>query len=163
MLISRSNIFWLWKVGKGYRLQTFLNTLLGILIVGADLLFVWSTKLAVDIATKNNTSVPLSSAFMLLGGVIVVQILLGLASRWIKATLGVESLNKMHSNFFNILLNSDWRKLRKFHTGDLTNRLQRDASEITSFITESLPTLITTIIKFVAAFTFLYIMDSTLA
>ena len=163
MLISTANIRWLWKVGKSYRLQAALNTLLGILIVGADLLFVWCTKLAVDIATKNNTSVSLVTAFSLLAGVIVTQILLGLASKWVKATLGVKSLNKMHSSFFTLLLNSDWRKLRAFHTGDLTNRLQRDASEITSFLTESLPTLVTTLIKFTAAFAFLYIMDSTLA
>lgn len=163
MLISKSNIHWLWKVGKSYRLQAVINTLLGILIVGADLLFVWSTKLAVDIATKSNTSVSLTTAFTLLAGVIMAQILLGIASRWVKATLGVQSLNKMHSCFFSLLLNSDWRKLRTFHTGDLINRLQRDASEITNFLTESLPTLVTTIIKFVAAFAFLYIMDSTLA
>lgn len=163
MLISTANIHWLWKVGKGYRLQAVINTLLGILIVGADLLFVWSTKLAVDIATKANQSVSLTTAFALLVGVIIAQILLGIASRWVKATLGVRSLNKMHSNFFTLLLNSDWRNLRTFHTGDLINRLQRDASEVTNFLTESLPTLVTTIIKFVAAFAFLYVMDSTLA
>lgn len=163
MLISRSNILWLWKVGKGYRLQAAINTLLGMLIVGADLLFVWCTKLAVDIATKNNTSVSLTTAFAMLASVIIAQILLGLASKWVKATLGVKSLNRMHSRFFTLLLNSDWRKLREFHTGDLTNRLQRDASEITGFLTESLPTLVTTIIKFIAAFAFLYFMDSTLA
>lgn len=163
MLISKSNIQWLWTVGKSYRLQALLNTLLGILIVGADLLFVWSTKLAVDIATKANTSVTLSTAFMLLAGVILLQIILGIASRWVKATLGVKSLNRMHSSFFHLLLNSDWRKLRGFHTGDLTNRLQRDASEVTNFLTESLPTLVTTLIKFTAAFVFLYVMDSTLA
>ena len=153
----------MWTVGKSYRLQAIINTLLGILIVGADLLFVWSTKLAVDIATKANTSVSLSTAFALLACVIVLQIVLGIASRWVKATLGVKSLNKMHSSFFNLLLNSDWRKLRSFHTGDLTNRLQRDASEVTNFLTESLPTLVTTLIKFTAAFAFLYVMDSTLA
>ncbi len=163
MLISKSNIQWLWMVGKSYRLQALLNTLLGILIVGADLLFVWSTKLAVDIATKANTSVTLSTAFMLLAGVILLQIILGIASRWVKATLGVKSLNRMHSSFFHLLLNSDWRKLRGFHTGDLTNRLQRDASEVTNFLTESLPTLVTTLIKFTAAFVFLYVMDSMLA
>jgi ABC-type multidrug transport system fused ATPase/permease subunit len=163
MLISKSNIQWLWTVGKSYRLQALLNTLLGILIVGADLLFVWSTKLAVDIATKANTSVTLSTAFMLLAGVILLQIILGIASRWVKATLGVKSLNRMHSSFFHLLLNSDWRKLRGFHTGDLTNRLQRDASEVTNFLTESLPTLVTTLIKFTAAFVFLYAMDSMLA
>ena len=163
MIISTSNIRWLWRIGKSYRLQATLNALLGLLIVGADLLFVWSTKLAVDIATKANTSVSLSTAFALLAGVIVAQILLGIASRWIKATLGVKSLNKMHSSFFSLLLCSDWRKLRMFHTGDLTNRLQRDASEVTNFLTESLPSLLTTIVKFIAAFAFLYIMDSTLA
>ena len=92
MLISRSNILWLWLIGKGYRLQATINTLLGILIVGADLLFVWTTKLAVDIATKSNTSVSLNTAFALLICVILLQILLGIASRWVKATLGVKSL-----------------------------------------------------------------------
>lgn len=163
MIISFSNIRWLWNISRSYRLQAILNLLLGTLIIGIDLLFIWATKLAVDVATGTNTSTTLSGAYILLCIIIISQILLGIASRWIKATLGVKSINKTHCRFFSQLLFSDWRNLRKYHSGDLINRLQRDATEITSFVTESLPTLFTTVIKFIAAFVFLYVMDSTLA
>lgn len=82
---------WLWTIGKGYRVQAILNAVIGLLVVAADLSFVWATKLAVDIATHVNRNVGLDTAFLLLVGIIVLQISLGIASRWVRATLGVEA------------------------------------------------------------------------
>lgn len=56
---------WTWTTWKGYRLQAALNTLVGLLLVGSDLAFVWSTKMAVDIATHVETRFTLTFALTL--------------------------------------------------------------------------------------------------
>lgn len=51
--------------------------LIGSLIVLSDLAFVWATKLAIDIATKENTALPLPAAISLLIGIIILQAVAG--------------------------------------------------------------------------------------
>ena len=85
---------------KGHRLQTTLNTLVGVALVFLDLAFVWTTKLAVDVATHNNNTVTLTQAFWLIALVMFVRILLSLSSRWIRAILGVKAQNSMRRHIF---------------------------------------------------------------
>ena len=60
-----------------HRLQVTLNVVIGLLLVAADLAFVWCTKLTIDIATHVRTDVSLSVAVGALVAIVVVQ--LGLA------------------------------------------------------------------------------------
>jgi ABC-type multidrug transport system fused ATPase/permease subunit len=154
---------WLWKTSKGFRKHAFLNISLGLFLVGADLLFVWLTKLTIDIATKVNHTMDLTTSIVLLAGIMLTQIALGIAHRWITATLGVGALNRMQRKIYTQILNTDWAMLKKFHTGDITNRIQKDTVEITKFIVEQAPSFITTIAKLIGAFAMLYVMDSRLA
>ena len=86
---------WLWNTWKGYRAQAFLNTIVGIVMVLTDLLFVYATKLSIDIATGSENRFSLSQTIGLLISVILLQLLLRIASRWIRATLGVKAQNRM--------------------------------------------------------------------
>ncbi len=160
---SRQLLIWSWDTSKNYRLQAVLNTLIGILLVATDLLFVWATKLAVDIATHVNTHHSLNFAISLLVAIVVIQILLRIASRWVRALLGVEAFNKMQLSLFSGLLGAQWRELRRFHSADLINRIEHDARQVVAFLTENLPALITTCMQFLGAFLFLFFMDRTLA
>ena len=164
MLSSLRNIsLWYWTEGKKYRLQAVLNTTVGILLVLSDLAFVASTKLSVDIATGVEKQTSLSTAILLLVSIIALQLLLGICSRWIRATLGVKSRNLMQCRIFERLLLSDWKSLKSFHTGNLINRIERDVNDIVTFLTEHIPNLLTTCVQFLGAFLFLFWMDSTLA
>lgn len=154
---------WLWKSSRGYRVQILLNILLGLLGVAANLFFVWATKLTIDIATHTNTRTNLNTAITLLIITFAAQIVLGIASRCVRATLGVSARNRMQISLFSKLLSSNWRKLREFHTGNLLNRIEQDVRDEVTFITESLPSFITTCMQFLGAFCFLFWMDSTLA
>lgn len=154
---------WLWHTWRGYRLQAILNSVIGLVLVLSDLAFVWCTKFAVDIATRCDTSHSLSFALVLLGSVITLQIVLGVASRWIRATLGVKAQNKMQKHIFRHLLDSKWKDMKKFHSGNILNRIERDVTDIVSFLTESIPSFINTIVQFLGAFTFLFLMDGQLA
>lgn len=148
---------------KGYNLQATLNTIVGVLLVFLDLAFVWATKLAVDAATHQTQACTLNQALVLIGSIMLLRILTSLSSRWISAILGVKAQNRMRQHIFTKLLQGQWATLKTFHTGNLTNRLERDVNDVVSFATESIPSFITTFTQFVGAFFFLFFMDSTLA
>ena len=148
---------------KAYKLQATLNTIVGVLLVFLDLAFVWATKLAVDAATHQTQACTLNQALVLIGTIMLLRILTSLSSRWISAILGVKAQNRMRQHIFTKLLQGQWATLKTFHTGNLTNRLERDVNDVVSFATESIPSFITTFTQFVGAFFFLFFMDSTLA
>ena len=148
---------------RGHSLQITLNTTVGILLVLLDLAFVWATKLAIDVATHNTTAVTLHQAFLLIALIMFTRIVLGLSSRWIRAILGVKAQTSMRQHLFNRLLRCKWTELKTYHTGNLTNRIEHDVNDVVNFVTESIPSFITTLAQFIGAFFFLFFMDSTLA
>ncbi len=159
----RTLALWMWQRWKGFRTQAVLNTLIGLLIVLLDLGFVWGTKLAIDIATDVDKTTPLNYALTLLVAIVLVELLLGIVARWIRAILGVKAQNKMRRSLFEHLLCSKWRGLRKFHSGNVINRMERDVNDVIVFLTEAFPSFISTCVQFVGAFLFLFWMDRTLA
>lgn len=163
-LTSSKDIFiWLYNTWKGYKLQTIINIVIGILLVFTDLAFVWGTKLCIDIATHNNTRFSLKSAITLLIILLITQLLLSYASKWVKATLGAKSTCQMQKDNYRHLLQCDWSALKQYHSGDILNRLEKDIDSIVTFLTESIPSLLATVTRLIGAFLILYIMNKTLA
>ena len=154
---------YLFNLFGGHKLQVTLNTLLGVTLVFLDLAFVWGTKLVIDIATHHNQQMSLTHAFILIALIMILRITLGLSSRWIRATLGVDAQNDMQQQLFARLMRSEWIALKTYHSGHLTNRMERDVRDVVNFITEDIPNLVTTLVQFIGAFLFLFFMDSTLA
>ena len=154
---------WMWGVMKQNRVQAFLNTFIGICIVGLDLMFVWCTKLVIDIVTGQSNDFSFSTGAVFLVAVIVLQIAFAYAGRWVRAVLGVKAQNAMQKRVFSSIIMSRWDGLEQFHSGDVLNRIEKDVKEIVDFTSESVPTIITTLIKLVCAFLFLFYMDRLLA
>ena len=148
---------------QGYRTQALMNVVIGLGVVALDLLFVWATKLAIDIATGIDTQFSLKWAIFLLVCFACGQVGLGICSRWVSAVLGVRAQNKIQHDLYARLLGSGWRELRAYHTGNLLNRLETDVYTVITLLTENFPSFFTTIVKFLGAFLFLFWMDKTLA
>lgn len=159
---TKKLLIWLWSTAKSYRLQAGMNTVIGCSAVLLDFAFIWATKMAIDIATGKAEG-HLSTAGWLLTGIVVLQVLIGLSSRWIRALLGVKAQNTMQQRIFVSLLDSQWKALEKRHTGDMLNRLERDVSDVVRTITETTPGMIAVLFRLVGAFFFLYSMDTFLA
>ena len=136
---------------------------MGVIGVALDFSFIAATKLAVDIATGANTALPLRLAAVLLICIMVSQIGLGFARRWVAALLGVRSQNLMQLRLFRHIMQCEWNGLEQRHSGDVLNRLERDVSDVTSVITETAPSLLGVLVRLVGAFFFLYSMDAMLA
>ncbi|MCD8317393.1 MAG: ABC transporter ATP-binding protein/permease [Paraprevotella sp.] len=153
---------WLWNILRRHRLQVGLNTGLGCLSVGLDFLFIVATKWAIDLAT-HKASGSLFLAAVSLTGILLCQIGINFASRWIKAILGIKAQNHMQQFYFDRLLHSRWQERNSRHSGDILNRLERDVTDVVNAVTETAPSLIAIFIRMTGAFLFLYSMDARLA
>lgn len=155
---------WLLRVSREFRLQIVLNLLIGLSYVVCGLLIVWATKLCVDVATgvPHGDWTLLSSSIVLVV-LMVLDVMMGFAARWVKALLSVRSNNNLQERIYHHLLTTDWQVLHREHSGQLISRLTRDVNEVSGFLSDQMPNLIATIVQFIGAFSFLYLMDSRLA
>lgn len=153
---------WFWHTAKPYRLQATLNAVIGVISVASDFAFIAATKLAIDIATGRDAH-SLTMAAVCLAAIIILQLGIGFARRWIGALLGVKAQNRMQHTLFSRLLQSEWNGLEQRHSGDIMNRLERDVSEVTTVITETAPSTLSVLVRLTGAFLYLHTMDARLA
>ena len=143
-----------WKVA--------LSGLLGLLEVVFSLSFVWLSKRVVDVATGVDSSMSLGRAMMAFAGVMLAQVLVNVASRYWSGYLEVISRNRTRSAVFAKVMNSIWTGRDRLHSGDTVNRLEEDIRVVIEFITSSLPEIIVTICRFIAATIFLFTLSPDL-
>ncbi len=173
---TRELLTWFGHILWSVRLQSFINMMSGVVRVALDFAFIWATKQAIDIATHSSQPVAsdqlstfsfhlttLSEAGILLVVIMLLQMSLGYAGRWIAALLGVEAQNRMQRRLFEHLLRSEWRGREVRHSGDVLNRLVSDNTTVVSVMTDTLPQALAVTVRLIAAFFFLYSMDAMLA
>lgn len=143
-------------------MQAVLNALTGVVGVALDFSFIYASKWAIDIATGRATA-PLLWAALLLLLLLVLQVSLGYARRWIAAILGVRSQNILQMRLFKHLMDSQWMGRDGRHSGDVLNRLERDVYDVSDTITETLPSALCVVVRLVGAFCFLCTMNVRVA
>lgn len=160
---------WMWIRSKGIHIAVVVNILLGFLLVGLNLFFIWVCKRLIDIATGAIT--PASGAVyntILIYCVIMVIVMLArVVISAFAARLENTTYSKMNfiirSYLFSNLLQSQWHGKEKIHTGDTMNRIFSDVDNVTKLIADEFPSFFTTLFQLAAAFIFLAIMDLRLA
>lgn len=153
---------WFWRTSRGIRMKSVVNIILGLFVVALDFAFIWATKMTIDTATGQDGH-PLWVGCALLVGIGLVNISISFARQWSSALLGVKSQNLMQLRAFARLMHSVWTGKEQFHSGDVMNRLIRDANEITAIITDTLPAALCVCVRLVFAFIYLFHFDSWLA
>ena len=153
---------WLWTAWKGNRLQAVLNASIGLLGVVLSLCTVWAMQRAIDTASGVREG-SLYWAVAVMGFIILGEFALGISRVWIKNILGVRAQNRMQKQMLARLLRSEWRGREAMHSGDVINRLEQDVRQVIDFLTETLPSVLSTLAMFIGAFTYLLQMDVWLA
>jgi ABC-type multidrug transport system fused ATPase/permease subunit len=169
---------WLWRALKGNRLQAILNASIGLMGVALSLASVWAMQRAIDIAAKGfaaSTSADAANfelstvncelywAVGVMAILILGEFALGISRVWVKNILGIKAQNRMQQQMLSRLLRSEWRGREAMHSGDIINRLEQDVRHVVSFLTETLPSTLSTIAMFIGAFVYLLQMDTWLA
>ena len=153
---------WLWRALRGNRLQATLNASIGLMGVVLSLLSVWAMQRAIDTASgAREGSVYWAVGIMAL--LILGEFALGISRVWIRNILGIKAQNRMQQQMLGRLLRSEWRGREAMHSGDVINRLEQDVRHVVTFLTETLPSTLSTIAMFIGAFVYLLQMDAWLA
>lgn len=158
----RGYIKWLWRAAEGVRRRIAVQALIGLLHVALSLLYVWTSKQLVDIATSRiEGNMYIFIAMMV--GCIASQIFLSAAVSRMEVETEIDMKNRLRYRFFSHIMASRWSGGGKMHTGDVMNRLLEDVDSIANTVSVVVPQTLVTIIQFFSALTFLSIMDYRLA
>ncbi len=159
---ARQIFRWLWRALKGNRLQAVLNASIGLLGVVLSLSSVWAMQRAIDTASGvREGSIYWAVGVMAL--LILGEFALGISRVWVKNILGIRAQNRMQQQLLARLLRSEWRGREAMHSGDIINRLEQDVRHVVTFLTETLPSTLSTVAMFCGAFVYLLQMDTWLA
>ena len=153
---------WLWQAWRGNRRQAILNVCAGIAGVVLSLLFVNTMQRSIDIASGAEEG----SLYLWVSAMAVIMFAefgVNISRIWIKNILGIKAQNEMQRQMLNRLLRAEWKGRDRHHSGDITNRLENDVSTVVTFLTETLPNMLSTLLMFIGAFTYLCLMDYMLA
>ena len=153
---------WLWQACRGNRTQASLNAATGMASVVLSLASVWAMQRAIDIAAGYRIG-NLYLAVAIMAALILADFGVNVSRIWIKNILGVKAQNRMQRTVLDRLLRAEWKGKESHHSGDITNRLENDVAVVVTFITETLPNTLSTLLLFIGAFLYLMSMDALLA
>ena len=153
---------WLWDVLRGNRLQAVLNAAIGLLGVVLGLGSVWAMQRAIDTAAGAREG-SIYWAVALMAVLILGEFALSVSRVWIRNILGIKAQNRMQQRILARVLRSEWRGREAMHSGDVINRLEEDVKTVVTFLTETLPSTLSTVAMFIGAFVYLLQMDTWLA
>lgn len=159
---AREIFRWLWHAWKGNRLQAVLNAVIGLVSVVVSLSSVWAVQHAIDVAS-HATEGNIYWAVAIMGGLILCDFALNIASVWVQNILGVKAQNRMQQQILDRLLRSEWHGKESRHSGDVLNRLEFDVNSVVVFLTQTIPGALSTLALFLGAFIYLCNLDWRLA
>ena len=153
---------WLWRALRGNRLQAVLNASIGLLGVALSLASVWAMQRAIDTASGVREG-SIYAAVGIMAALILGEFALGISRVWVKNILGIHAQNRMQQQLMARLLRSEWRGREAMHSGDILSRLEQDVRQVVTFLTETMPSTLSTVAMFCGAFVYLLQMDTWLA
>ena len=159
--MKTEQIKYIWEVSHGQRGRILLSCLTGIIGVAVSLVFIYASKVVIDIATGAAIG-SLTNAAILTIALLIAQLLCGAVDTWLSTRMQVETGNALRHRLFSRLLQSRWNELERFHTGDIVNRVEQDTASIVELLTSTIPAFIVTIVQLIAAFVFFCFLDPSL-
>lgn len=153
---------WLWRRWSGNHLQAVLNAAIGIADVALSLAQVWAVKHAIDVASGNATG-SIYWAVAAMAALILCSFAVNITGVWVRNILGIRAQNRMQQQMLGRIMQSEWHSRSHHHSGDILNRLEFDVSTVVTFLTETIPSTLSTVMMFVGAFFCLFAMDRVLA
>ncbi|HOV35090.1 MAG TPA: ABC transporter ATP-binding protein [Paludibacteraceae bacterium] len=147
---------------KGFRRHLTAIVLIGIAEVGLSLLFVWFSKIIIDIATGARTGILLQYAVFLIL-LIATQIMLRMLDVRLRNITEVRLGNTIRHTVFSHLLYARWEDLPTLHSGDVLTRIIRDTDDVVNVLVTAFPLTISALVQFIGAVVLLFVLDPVLA
>lgn len=154
-------ILWMWKQISGTRRVIMFSTFLGVIRVASSMFFIWISKEMIDSAVENRGNIMIFALGLII--TMFIEILCTSGQGYLLVRAEAYTSNKLRFKLFDKALNGIWTGKEKWHSGDVVNRLEEDVRVMTNMLCGVLPGTLVTLMQFIAAFIFLWTMNSSLA
>ncbi len=158
----RSASKWLYSHSATIHTSLFVSSLMRTCSIACSLLFIYVSKVLIDIVTGKSDA-PLNSTIALLIACVLVQIIFSVYTSRIETLASVRIKNKLREILFSRAMIARWQGRGTHHSGDLTNRLIEDVRVVGQMLCTEIPNLVSTCFQLLGAFIFLLYLEPKLA
>ena len=155
---------WKWLLGyvSKYRLQIVLYVVIGLISTGMGLGSSVASKYLIDaVVSHNNDTIFKSAAFAV--GLGVTQFFVGAIVSRIAGVVGTKISMEIRSGVYEHITYSKWENIRKYHSGELLNRIEGDVGAVSNSIVSYIPSVFTKLAQFVGCLAVVLYYDPTMA
>ena len=157
----RKYALWFLRQMKVIKLQVLVRIIAGLTQVGFGLLLVWLCRRFIDEAIWKGNIVKETIVLFAVTG-----ILIGLRQvvYYLSNMMEVTEQNAIRKRLFRLVLGRQmYADTRTLHSGDVSQRLDRDISEVVKITTGVLPSIVVTSVQLAGAFLLMHSIDTVLA
>ncbi len=160
-------IRWIVRTVRPYSVSMALIFLCHVLLALCSVVYVYICKKLVDAAVAIFSGDADAGEIAVLAAVFVfmavMRVVLNASRTYIQSKTEIRMKNDLRRRLFDILLRMQYDGSRRYHSGDIINRVQEDVRVVSSAYAVSLPNLAGTALQFMAALAFLLYLDLNLA
>ena len=156
-------VVWLWENTRGIRLNTLVRILAGIGRVSFGLLMVWLCKKFIDETVRTGSTRDILLMIGLLVTVVLISIVCRQAYYYLTVKAEAIQTTNIRLRIFGHLLRRQMFDQNDMHSGDVTSRLEKDISTVSTASSNILPELCVTTFQLIGAFLLMESMDARLA
>lgn len=153
---------WLLRYASKYRMQIIFYVFIGLLSTAMGLGASIASKYLIDSVVSRNSDTIVKSAVtaVALG---ITQILVSAAISRLAGVVGSKISMEIRSGVYEHVTYSKWEDIRKYHSGDLLNRIEGDVGTVSSSIVSFIPNIFTTSAQFLGCLAVVLYYDPTMA
>ena len=153
---------WLLHYISKYRLQIVFYVVIGLVSTALGLGTSIASKYLIDSVISHNRDTIVGSAVIAVSFA-VTQILVGAAASRLSAIVSSKISMEIRSGVYEHIIYTKWEDFRKFHSGDLLNRIEGDVAAVSGSIVNYIPSLITKGAQFIGCLLIVLYYDPTMA
>lgn len=146
-----NNMKWLYYNMNGYKMSVLLLTILFSIVSLSNIAVAIISKKLVDAATLGDREF-VYGLILVYAVFVLSEIVLDSFNSFMNTNIWQKLSIKIRIGLFKKLLNTTWLDFNKLHSGDYVSRLTQDTSVITSGLVDDIPQILSSLIKFIAAF-----------
>lgn len=153
---------WLFQYALKYRYQIILYMVIGVISIAMGLGTSVVSKFLIDaVVGRNAAAILRSGAIVISFG--LLQIVVNKLTTRISTVVGTQINNEVRGSIYEHIVFSEWEPIKKYHSGELINRLEGDANTISGSIVSFMPNVFTRSLQFVGCLAIVCYYDPVMA
>lgn len=153
---------WLMHYASKYRMQIALYVVIGIVSTVMGLGSAVASKHLIDSVIAHNENLIVRSASLAIGLSVAKAIVGAVVSR-IATVVGTKISNEIRENVYEHITFSKWENIRKYHSGDLLNRIEGDVNSVSNSVINYIPGVVTKAAQFIGCLAVVLYYDPVMA